>query len=137
MVEDKKEEGKTRKSAEEVLFPDIKLTVGGKEYTIRPWTFGELIEVNPDIEEIFIQLEKRGTKIDIEDFGFNTMKNIYFSVMPQAGVIIRKTIDITEEELNSLTPNEAIELALAIFTANKDALKNILSPFLFRMLNEE
>ncbi|MFO7701666.1 MAG: hypothetical protein R6V37_01590, partial [Psychroflexus maritimus] len=52
MTENKKEERK--KTDEEVLFPEMKVKVKGVEYVVKPWSFGELLEVNPTLEKIFI-----------------------------------------------------------------------------------
>jgi hypothetical protein len=122
------------KSDEKILFPEIKVTVTTmkgkeKEYVVTPWSFGELIEVNPLIEEIFTQLEARGTVIDFASFDITTIKNIYFSVIPQLSKIIVSTVKITEDELKNLTVDSAIALASSIWNANKDSLGNILSPF--------
>jgi len=135
MSDKKKEEEK--KSDEEILFSEVKVMVGGEEHTIRPFTYGNLLAVNEDIEEIFTQLEKRGTKIDIDAFGITTLKNIYFAAMPQVGNIIKKTLKIGEDELNDMALEDVMKLAMAIFNANRESIKNALSPFLSIMTGEE
>ncbi len=133
---DKKKE-KEQKSDEEILFGEVIVIAGEEEYTIRPFSYGNLLLINSDIEEIFTQLEARGTKIDIDAFGITTLKNIYFAAMPQIGNIIKKTLKIEEDDLNNMALEDVMKLAMAIFNANRESIKNALSPFLSIMTGEE
>ena len=128
------EKEKKKKSDEEILFPEVKIKVKNmkgkeKEYVIRPWSFGELVEISPLIENIFQDLKKRGTVIDPTNFTFDNMKDVYFSSIKHVGEIIAKTLKIEKAELSDLSVPSAVNLALGIFNANLDNLGNIISPF--------
>jgi len=129
-----KEKEKVEKSDEQILFPEVKVTVKDmkgkeKEYVVKPWSFGDLMEVSPLIEEMFDQMEKRGTTIDDGIFDFKAIKNIYFSAISQVSKIVSHTVKVSEEELMKLSIDSIILLATAIWNSNSDSLKNVLSPF--------
>lgn len=129
-----------KKEIEEVLFPEITIELKSikKSIIVKPWTFGELVRVNPDIEEIFQQLEGRGTSIDLDNLGFGTMKNIYFASMSKIGDIILKTVPVlSKEELEGLAVDEVITIAMAIFHSNRESLKNVFRPFWFNEVMSE
>lgn len=127
MTENKKEERK--KTDEEVLFPEMKVKVKGVEYVVKPWSFGELLEVNPTLEKIFNSLDEKGTKIDIGNMDINTIKNIYFASAPQMPYIISKSTTITEEEVMKLSLQDALSFIMTIFSANLESINSFLSLF--------
>jgi len=127
---------------EQIMFPEVKVTLKytdgkEKEVEVKPWSFGELVEINPILEEIFKQMEARGTSIDLADFGFGTLKDVYFSALPQIGKVIAKTVGIKEEELSKMTVDSILTAAVTIFTANKESFSNFFGLFFGQMTGPE
>ena len=119
---------------EQVLFPDISVEVvdmNGKtnEVKVKPWSFGKLMEVNPLLEDILIGLQERGTEIDLNEFTLKTITNIYFSATPQIAKIITKTTELTEEQVENLSIEGAVKLAMAIFETNKGPISSFFGLF--------
>ena len=92
MTNEKKEAKK--KTDEQILFPETTVIADGVSYVIKPWTLGEILEINPILENIFNALESKGTKIDLENLNMNMIKDIYFAAMPQVVELIESLISL-------------------------------------------
>ena len=125
---DKKEE-KKKKTDEQILFPDMKVEAGGKEYILSPWNLGELVEVTPILEKIFVKLDEKGTKVDFENISFDVIKNVYFAATPQLIDLIAFSVDLGEDEVKKLSVPDALSLAMGIFSVNMESFNSFLSLF--------
>jgi hypothetical protein len=123
-----KEEVK-KKTDEQVMFPEGKVTINNKEYEITPWCLGDLIKVNPILEVVFEKLEKKGTKLDVNNFNFSIIKDIYFASVPQMSKLIEFTLGISEEEVNKLSIQDALGVVITVFVINMESFKSFFSLF--------
>lgn len=126
-----------KKTDEQILFPDRTVTIDGKEMTLKPWKLGDLIKINPILEAVFIKLEEKGTKIDLENFNVNIMKDIYFAAMPQVANLIVASTELNEDEVNNLSVEDALGLIMVIFTINMDSFRSFLNLFFIPNQNVE
>ena len=126
MTEEKKEVAQTE---EQILFPEHKVEADGKEYVIKPWTFGQLVKVNPILEKVLDKLESKGTKIDLENFDVLMMKDIYLAAIPQVTALLIESLDITEDDINKMSITGALSLLMGVFAANVESFRSFFDLF--------
>lgn len=114
-----------KKSDEEILFPEAK--IDGTDITIRPWTFGDLLDVNPHVEAIFTRLEEKNVLLDFTMIGVKEIKELYFTAAPQLLEIIKISVKKTEEETRALDLTTAIKILYVIWNQNRESIKNAVS----------
>lgn len=114
-----------KKSEEAVLFPEAKIE--GANITIRPWTFGDLLDVNPYVEAIFARLEEKNIALDFAMIGIKEIKELYFAAAPQLLEIIKISAKKTEEEVRALDLTTAVKILYVIWEQNKSSIKNAAS----------
>lgn len=115
-----------KKSDEAILFPEV--TIPELEgLVLRPWTFGNLLDVNPFLEAIFERIESKGILLDFTMIGIKEIKELYFAAAPQLLKIICITTNKSEEEIRNLDLKIIAKLLYIIWNQNGENVKNGLS----------
>ncbi len=97
-------------------------------YTVKPWTLGQLKELYPVLMEIGAKCSEAG--ITLSNFGEAVTKKtnvITFIAITFGARIISGSLEIDISEAESLDIGTCIELLFAIFYMNVDFIKNSLS----------
>jgi hypothetical protein len=117
------------KSEEAILFPELEID----GYTIRPWTLGKLRKVNPCLERVLAKLENKGIKLTLDNIEDNLL-DLYFAAVDEIITILSISLDVEEQELESIPIPQAIRLIFLIYKQNEDSIKNVSS--LLQMTSE-
>jgi hypothetical protein len=136
----KEEVVEVKKTDEQILFPEAKVTVTGatinEVITLKPWAFGQLLDVNPYLSDIFdeleTQLEIRGITLDQATITFNLIKSLYFSVA--AKIIPILVVTCRDDKYNATYFRELdiasiTKLTYVVWQQNQDNIKNALTLF--------
>jgi len=121
-AEEIEKEKNKKPSDEEILLAET--TVG--EFTVRPWTLGKMLKINPCIERVFQKLEEKRIKLstsNIED----SIVDLYFAAFPELVKIVSVSLEKDEDELLDLQLSDIIKLVFVIYKQNEESLKNVLS----------
>ena len=109
---------------EVVLFPEIEI----EGIVLKPWTFGILASISPQLEAIFTKLEEQNVMFDI-GLSIETLLRMYFAIAPYLVGIITKTTGLPVEEVEAMDIKKATKLTRIIWEQNKESLKNVLTLF--------
>jgi len=135
MVEKEKDEAieensdeKNKVTDESLLFPDVKID----GILIKPWSFGMLFEIAPDLEKVLEKAEQKGIP---ELFGANSIN--YFTIARLFAIasdellsVISVTTGKTVEEIKNLKMETGVQIAFTIYLQNRETIKNALIPLL-------
>lgn len=115
------------KSAEEVLFPEVKIG----DIEVKPWSFGVLFSISGMLERILDKMEEKGLDLGSEDVGvfidYRKMARLFTIASPEVLKIISLTVDKSEEELKELPIDTGIKIAITIYAQNMEIIKNAIS----------
>lgn len=105
-----------------ILFPDIEID----GYTIRPWTFGNISDLAPEIGYLRTAFKNADLDIDIDNIDLNAdlIAQISELILPVAPQIIAKTTGKLVSEVRELEPDKALIILLKIIEQNINYLKN-------------
>lgn len=119
----KKKTAKKEKSASEILFPE-KVIEG---YTIKPWSWGDMEDVSPILEELVYKLMKKGINLD------NLVKElpkVLVNIIPEITELLSTVLKVDKEEIRKLNPETVLTMVLTIIAQNMSYLKNSLGPII-------
>lgn len=108
----------TEKLDTEILFPEIEV----KGYKIKPWVFGELVDLSPILSKIVKAIHAEGIKS--LDCLVERMIELIPLMLPFAPEIIAKTLHIEEQEIRTWPIDKATVILLTIINQNLGYLKN-------------
>ena len=122
---------KKKPTEEEILFPDAK--VG--DIVVKPWAFGKLFEISGHLDRVLGKMEEHGLEEKLEESAgfvpYTLMARIFTLASQDVLEIIASTVGMEEEEVKELDMQTGIEIAVTIFSQNREtitgALKNALS----------
>ena len=108
-------------------------TVAG--FNVRPWTISKCAALTPVFEKIAAEMKRR--KLSFRDF-FTVTKDgekekvevlnldqLLFALLPLVPEIISKTLDITQEEVDTIPQDAVLTITVTIVKQNMDYLKNL------------
>ena len=111
-------ESDTKKSEIDILFPEIEV----EGYKIRPWTFGQLVDMSPIFRAIMAEAIKDGITFENID---KSVPSLVMIALPYAPDVISKTLEIDREEVRGWRElNKATVVLLTIITQNLEHIKN-------------
>lgn len=115
-----------KKSDTEVLFPEQTFDFSIGKVTIKPFTFGELIDITPSLEQLVDELKQQGILFNVETLSitFSEVLTYYFVSAPFLIPIMSVASKRTEEELRELNPVEAINMVLGIIAQNAKVIES-------------
>ena len=110
---------------EQVLFPEVKIG----DIVVKPWSFGILFEISTMLEKVLDRINEKQILIDpISGFiSYFDMLRIFTLANSEVRKIIAITVGKTEEEINQLSMEDGIKIAMEIYNTNSTTLKNVLS----------
>lgn len=116
------------KSDEAILFSEIEIA-GIK---VKPWSFGKLFDLSSSLEIIIDKIEEKDIDLSLMNNEINLIDIVkVFNIAKQELLkIISITTDRAEEEIKELSMDDGVKLAFAIFTQNKDTIKNAFAPLM-------
>lgn len=115
------------KSDEAILFPEINID----GILIKPWSFGKLFDLSILLESVIDKAEKKGLITELNSgnmIPYTTMAKLFAIASPEVLKIISITLGKNEDEVRELDMSTGIKIAITIFSQNKEAIKNALSP---------
>jgi len=114
-----------KKTDEEILFPEAK--VG--DITIRPWSFGILFEISTMLETVLDKMEEKKIFVDpVAGFiSYFDMLRIFTLANKEVKTIIAITLGKSEEDVELLSMEDGLKIAMIIYKQNSTVLKNVLS----------
>ena len=113
------------KSEEAIMFPEEKLG----DIVIKPWSFGILFDISVMLESVLDKINEKQIYID-PTAGFISyfdMLRVFTLANQEVRKIISITVNKSEEEINKLSMEDGIKLAMIIYRQNSTVLKNVLS----------
>jgi hypothetical protein len=119
---------KKKKSEEEILFPDVKVS----NIKVRPWSFGKLFDISVSLEKIIDKAEGKGLIERLEEGAFDpiVMARLFTLAGPEVLEIMSITVDKPIDDIKALDMEDGMKLAFTIFYQNKEKIKNALIPLL-------
>jgi len=119
---------KDTKTPEEIMFPEAKIG----NITVKPWSFGQLIEVSALLERVLDKAEKKGIDFNNMEalFDYGTVARLFTLASKELLELIALTINKDLKEVKALNLDEGILIAVTIARQNGTLIKNVLSPLL-------
>jgi hypothetical protein len=117
------------KPDESVLFPEANID----GVVVKPWSFGKLFDLSVLLETVLDKAEAKGIIAELNQgsvISYTTMAKLFAVASPEVLKIISTTIDKSEEEVRALPMTTGVKVAIAIFSQNKETIKNALSPLI-------
>lgn len=113
------------KSEEEVMFPNVKIG----DIVVKPWSFGILFEISVMLEKVLDKINEKQILLDptASFVSYFDMLRIFTMANQEVRKIIAITVEKSEEEINKLSMEDGIKIAMAIYEMNSSVLKNVLS----------
>jgi hypothetical protein len=100
------------------LFPEIDI----EGVKLRPWTFGQFVEMGPILHQIVMAARNTGMKPEeLED----RIPELILITSPFIPEIVAKTTGLSQDEIKSWPPDKGIAVLLGIMTQNTERLKNL------------
>jgi len=113
----------TKKSDEEILFPN-KIIAG---IEVKPWSFGTLFEISSMLEIVLDKVDEKKIIVDIGFISYFDMLRIFSLASQEVLNIIAITVEKDVEEIQKLSIEDGVKLAIEIYQSNSTTLKNVLS----------
>lgn len=101
-----------------ILFPDV--VVGG--ITIRPWSFGTVVQIAPALEQIIDKVKSRGLK---DKPITEIMISAIPSILPEVSAVLAVTLRMEKEKIEALDMDTIIGIILVVVNQNIGYLKNV------------
>ena len=117
------------KPDESVLFPEANID----GVVVKPWSFGKLFDLSVLLETVLDKAEAKGIIAELNQgsvISYTTMAKLFAVASPEVLKIISTTIEKSEEEVRALPMTTGVKVAIAIFSQNKETIKNALSPLI-------
>lgn len=129
----------SNKTDEQVLFPEQDI----EGYKVRPWTFGQAVDLAPTLDKIVsilkqegvgdyvLSLASKGKDLKVEEeLGMMVSKisGLVPKLLPHAPNVVMVSLGIKEDEWRAMSLSKATALFLGICTANMEYLKNFYGP---------
>lgn len=111
-----------KKTDEEILFAETTLGT----VTVKPWTLGKLLKINPHLERLFQKLESKNVKITLDGVE-GAIYEIYFAAFPELVEIMSISLEKTLDDLQEINLSDIVKIIYLIYKQNEDSLKNGLS----------
>jgi len=111
------------KQEEQILFPEAK--VG--DIVIKPWSFGILFEISTMLEGVLDKVKEKEIDLSIGFLSYVDMIRLFTIANKDVRKIIAITVNRTEEEINALSMEDGIKIAMLIYQGNATILKNAIS----------
>jgi hypothetical protein len=109
----------------EVLVDEVQIA----GYSVRPWSFGKIIQLTQYIDRIKTLLNGTEFKLSSSDsITPDEVEMIVKTVAPLAPVIMSITVDATEEDMINLPGDDGIFMLITIVKQNLGYLKNLYGP---------
>jgi TFIIF-interacting CTD phosphatase-like protein len=120
----------------QILFPEVKI----KEFIIKPWTFGILFQVADLLGNVIDKAEKRNLIEELNNSSgiipYTTFVKLFSICGEEILTIISITLNISQEEVRSLTMEDGLNIAFTIYNQNKttivNSIKNLISSALIQ-----
>lgn len=116
-----KKEDKRKKDEPDssVLFP-----VKVEGFEIKPWSFGQTIDLMPVWERVATRLQESGLKLNKLRTSEGVAKLVK-AILPEAPAVLSVTLGVTEEEVRGWDLQKASVIVLTVVNLNLDHLKNL------------
>lgn len=96
------------------------------EIEVKGFSFGDLINVTPELEKIYNRLEElkflEKGELGLTDQG---VMQIFFSCAPSCLKLMASATKLSEEKLRGLTKDTALKILASVWKLNEAFLKNI------------
>ena len=135
MDDTKKDDGTLPPATEQEILLDGEKIAG---YLIKPWTIRKCAEISPILEKVLIELKKR--RLTFRDFVIlekqpdgkdkvtvTNLDQLFFCITPFVPDLMEKTLGITQEELEKISPDSMLPIIVCILRQNVGYIKNSLA----------
>jgi len=114
-----------KKTDEEIIFSSK--TIAGIE--VKPWSFGILFEISSMLESVLDKMEEKKIFVDpVAGFiSYFDMLRIFTIANKEVKTIIAITLGKSEEDVELLSMEDGLKIAMIIYKQNSTVLKNVLS----------
>ena len=114
-----------KKTDEEIIFPEAK--VG--EITIKPWSFGILFKISTMLETVLDKMDDKKIFVDpVAGFiSYFDMLRVFTIANKEVKTIIAITVGKPEEDIEMLSIEDGVKIAMIIHKQNSTILKNVVS----------
>jgi len=114
-----------KKTDEEIIFPEAK--VG--EITIKPWSFGILFKISTMLETVLDKMDDKKIFVDpVAGFiSYFDMLRVFTIANKEVKTIIAITVGKPEEDIEMLSIEDGVKIAMIIYKQNSTILKNVVS----------
>ena len=135
MDDTKKDDGTLPPATEQEILLDGEKIAG---YVIKPWTIRKCAEISPILEKVLLELKKR--RLTFRDFVIlekqldgkdkvtvTNLDQLFFCITPFVPDLMEKTLGITGEELEKISPDSMLPIIVCILRQNVGYIKNSLA----------
>ena len=135
MDDTKKDDGTLPPATEQEILLDGEKIAG---YVIKPWTIRKCAEISPILEKVLKELKKR--RLTFRDFVIlekqpdgkdkvtvTNLDQLFFCITPFVPDLMEKTLGITQEELEKISPDSMLPIIVCILRQNVGYIKNSLA----------
>jgi len=109
-----------KKTDTEILFPELTYDLSIGKVTIKPFTYGDIIDLSKNLEQILGEFKARDMYFDLAQMNFSDLLSVYLMVAEPAFPIIVRVTGIEEEDVRKLTVGEAAQIMLAVVQQNME-----------------
>jgi hypothetical protein len=123
---------KKKKTDTEVLFPEVTYNLSIGEVTVKPFTYGDVIDLSPYLEEILHEIRVRGVRLNagIIDVDVSDIITIYLGLGKAALPILSRVTGKDEDDLRKLSILESAQLITTIIQQNLGVFVSFFAQFL-------
>lgn len=109
-----------KKTDTEILFPELTYDLSIGKVTIKPFTYGDIIDLSKNLEQILGEFKARDMYFDLAQMNFSDLLSVYLMVAEPAFPIIVRVTGLGEEDVRKLTVGEAAQIMLAVVQQNME-----------------
>ena len=124
---------KREKKDSEILFPEVSLDFTIGKVTVKPFTYGDVIDLSKNFETILSEFKTRDLSINMEQISLPEVLSIYIFIGEIALPILCRVTNLSEEEIRKLSMVESAQLMIVVIQQNVEVFMRFFGLYLSKM----
>lgn len=109
-----------KKTDTEVLFPEVVCNLSIGKISVKPFTYGDIIDLSKYLEVILKEFKVRDMYFDLSNMDFSELLSIYLMISEPSLPILVRVTGQSEDDIRKLAVGEAAQLMITIVQQNME-----------------